>query len=66
MKVCGIIRVLTHKSNHRIFSFFDEVNLIILINGFIKKTNKTPKNELELGIRLKEEYFSEKSERNKR
>ncbi len=60
------VRVITHKSNLRIFSFFDEGNLIILINGFIKKTNKTPKNELELGMRLKEEYFTEKSERNEK
>ena len=57
------VRVLTHKSNIRIFSFFDEGNLIILINGFIKKTDKTPKNELELGIKLEEEYFLEKSQR---
>lgn len=57
------VRVLTHKSNIRIFSFFDEGNLIILINGFIKKTDKTPKNELELGIKLKEEYFLKKSQR---
>jgi len=60
------VRVLTNKSNIRIFCFFDEGNLIILINGFIKKTNKTPKNELELGIRLKEEYFTEKSERKRK
>ncbi len=57
------VRVLTHKSNIRIFSFFDEGNLVILINAFVKKTNKTPKNELELGIKLKEEYFLEKAER---
>lgn len=57
------VRVLTHNSNLRIFSFFDEGNLVILINGFVKKRNKTPKNELELGIRLKEEYFREKLER---
>ena len=60
------VRVLTHKSNIRIFSFFDEGNLVILINGFIKKTDKTPKNKLELGIRLKDEYFSEKSERKRK
>jgi len=51
------IRVLTHISNIRIFSFFDEGNLVILLNGFIKKRKKTPKNELELGVKLKEEYF---------
>ena len=60
------VRVLTHKSNIRIFSCFDEGNLVILINGFIKKTDKIPKNELELGIKLKDEYFSEKSERKKK
>lgn len=38
------VRVLTNKSNIRIFSFFDEGNLVILINGFIKKTDRTPKN----------------------
>ncbi len=60
------IRVLTHKSNIRIFSFFDEGNLVILINGFVKKTNKTPKNELELGKKLKDEYFLEKAERDEK
>lgn len=57
------VRVLINKKNIRIFSFFDEGNLIILINSFIKKTDKTPKNELEIGTRLKDEYFSEKLER---
>ncbi|MEW6508506.1 MAG: type II toxin-antitoxin system RelE/ParE family toxin [Bacteroidota bacterium] len=60
------IRVLTHKRNIRIFSFFDEGNLIILLNGFVEKTNKTPKNELELGVKLKEEYFLAKAERDKK
>ncbi len=60
------IRVLTNKSNIRIFSFFDEGNLVILLNGFVKKTNKTPKNELELGVKLKEEYFLAKAERDKK
>jgi len=55
------IRVLTHISNIRIFSFFDEGNLVILLNGFIKKRKKTPKNELELGVKLKEEYFLAKA-----
>ena len=60
------VRVLTHKNNLRIFSFFDEGNLVILINGFSKKKQKTPKNELELGMKLKKEYFSEKSKRQKK
>ena len=60
------IKVLSNNRNIRIFSFFDENQLIILINCFYKKTNKTPKQELAHGIRLKDDYFAEKSIRNKK
>ncbi len=43
----------------RIFSFFDKGKLIILLNGFQKKSKKTPKNELELAEKLKKQYFDE-------
>jgi len=54
------IRVIASRKSIRIFCFFDEGRLIILINSFIKKTDKTPKNELELAIKLREEYFLKK------
>ncbi|OFX50248.1 MAG: addiction module toxin RelE [Bacteroidetes bacterium GWA2_30_7] len=44
----------------RVFCFFDEGSLVILLNGFQKKTQKTPKSEIDLTIRLKDEYFKEK------
>lgn len=44
----------------RVFCFFDEGRLVILLNGFQKKTEKTPKNEILLALKLKEEYFEEK------
>ncbi|OFX34149.1 MAG: addiction module toxin RelE [Bacteroidetes bacterium GWA2_32_17] len=44
----------------RVFCFFDEGRLVILLNGFQKKTQKTPKSEIDLAIRLKYEYFKEK------
>ena len=34
----------------RVFCFFDNDKLVILLNGFQKKTQKTPKNEMEKGI----------------
>lgn len=43
------------------FCFFDKGNLIILTNGFQKKTQKTPKGELELAEKLKKQYFDEKN-----
>jgi len=44
----------------RVFCFFDEGRLVILLNGFQKKTQKTPKSEIAIALRLKEEYFEEK------
>jgi phage-related protein len=55
----GLFEVkIEYQSNiYRIFCCFDEGKLIILFNGFQKKTQKTPKNELEKAMRLKKEYF---------
>lgn len=38
----------------------DEGNLVILFNGFQKKTQKTPSVEIERAKRIMNEYFSEK------
>ncbi|WP_296956088.1 type II toxin-antitoxin system RelE/ParE family toxin [uncultured Dialister sp.] len=40
----------------RIFYFFIIGNQIILTNGFIKKTQKTPKSELLLAQKYKDDY----------
>jgi phage-related protein len=48
----------------RVFCFNDEGKMVVLLNGFQKKTQKTPKKEIEKAIRLKEMYFTEKSEEN--
>ena len=44
----------------RVFCFFDEGRLVVLLTGFQKKTQKTPKKELKRAIKLKENYFNEK------
>jgi phage-related protein len=54
------IRVEVGSDIFRVFSFFDKGKLIILLNGFQKKSQKTPKNELELAEKLKKQYFDEK------
>jgi len=54
------IRVEVGSDIFRVFCFFDKGQLVILVNGFQKKTQKTPKNELELAEKLKKEYFDEK------
>ena len=55
------IRVEVGSNIFRAFAFFDEGQLIIVANAFQKKTQKTPKNELELGKKIKMEYFDEKA-----
>ncbi len=40
----------------RIFAFFDKGNLVVLGNGFQKKSQKTPKTEIEKALRIKLKY----------
>jgi len=53
------VRVEVGSDIYRVLSFFDKGNLIVLINGFQKKTQKTPKKEIELAEKLKKQYFDE-------
>lgn len=46
---------------YRIFCCFDEGNLVVLFNGFQKKTQKTPKKEINKALELKNEYFNYKN-----
>ena len=54
------IRVEVGSNIFRVFCFFDRGHLIILINGFQKKSQKIPRKEIELAEKLKKEYFNEK------
>ena len=54
------IRVQQGSDIFRILCFFDEGKLIVLANAFHKKTQKTPKQEIEKAIKIKEEYYEQK------
>lgn len=54
------IRVQQGNDIFRIFCFFDKGQLVVLANGFQKKTQKTPKQEIEKALKIKKEYESEK------
>ena len=54
------IRVITTFKSIRILCFNDKGNLVILTNCFIKKSQKTPKKEIKLAEKLKNEYLTEK------
>ncbi len=54
------IRVQMGYDIFRISCFFDEGKLVVLANGFQKKTQKTPKQEIEKALKIKEEYENDK------
>jgi len=55
------IRVEYQSSIYRIFCCFDEGKLVILFNGFQKKTQKTPRKEIEKAEKLMKLYFERKN-----
>ncbi|MFZ1323218.1 MAG: type II toxin-antitoxin system RelE/ParE family toxin [Ignavibacteria bacterium] len=55
------IRIEVGSDIYRVFSFFDKGRLIVLVNGFQKKSQKIPKKEIELAEKLKKQYFDEKN-----
>ena len=54
------IRIQTGSDIFRIFCFFEKENLVVIGNGFQKKTQKTPKNEIIKAIQIKLNYENEK------
>ncbi|MFV0391518.1 MAG: type II toxin-antitoxin system RelE/ParE family toxin [Paludibacteraceae bacterium] len=57
------IRIEFESNIYRIFCCFDKVNLVVLFNAFQKKSQKTPKKEIDLALKLKEEYFNSKKKK---
>lgn len=45
----------------RVFCFFDNGKLVILLNGFTKKTQKTPQNEIDKALNLMQKYYDTKT-----
>lgn len=58
----GIFELRTEYNGNifRVFFIFDEGNIVLLMNGFQKKSQKTPRKELDLAKKLKKEYYDEK------
>ncbi len=50
------LRIKHSTENSRIFYFTYKDNVFVLLNGFIKKTSKTPSRELERARKYKEDF----------
>ena len=55
------IRVQLGKRIFRILCFFDGNNVVVVLSGFQKKTQKTPRGEIIKALKLKNEYYEEKT-----
>ncbi|TNE82463.1 MAG: type II toxin-antitoxin system RelE/ParE family toxin [Bacteroidetes bacterium] len=53
-------RVEYQSNVYRIFCCFDQGQLVVLFNGFHKKTQKTPQSEIEKATTIKNRYFNSK------
>jgi phage-related protein len=54
------VRVQSGNDSFRLLGFFEGSTLLILTNGFAKKSQKTPRQEIELATRRRNEYLSRK------
>ena len=57
------IRIEVGTDIFRVFCCFDKGNLIILMNGFQKKSQKTPLREIKFAEKIKKQYFEEKEKK---
>lgn len=55
------MRMISGTNIYRIFCFFDKGKLVVVLNGFQKKTQKTPKNEIKLAEKLQQQYYDEQN-----
>ena len=54
------LRTAYNGNIYRVFFIFDEGEIVVLFNGFQKKTQKTPTQEIEKALRIKDAYYADK------
>ena len=59
------LRTSYNGNNYRTFFIFDSGNIVVLFNGFKKKTQKTPKKEIKKALKIKEAYYADKQSSNR-
>jgi phage-related protein len=54
------LRAMYNHNIFRVFFCFDEDKIVVLFNGFQKKSQKTPPNEISKALKIKKEYYETK------
>lgn len=58
------LRISWNGNIYRLFFIFDDGQIVVLLNGFHKKTQKTPISEINKALKIKEEYYASKKQQN--
>lgn len=53
------LRIEYNSNIYRVFFIFDRGNIVILFNGFQKKSQKTPQKEIKIAKKLIKQYYEE-------
>ena len=59
------LRIIRRSETCFLFFIYDEGQIVVLFNGFQKKSQKTPPNEIQKAIKIKEEYYADKQSSNR-
>lgn len=59
------LRMEYNSNIYRVFFIFDEGQIVVLFNGFQKKSQKTPTNGIEKALKIKEAYYADKQSSNR-
>ena len=54
------LRMEYNSNIYRVFFIFDNGQIVVLFNGYHKKTRKTPEKEIEKALKIKEAYYADK------
>ena len=58
------LRMMYNDNIYRVFFIFDDGNIVVLFNGFEKKTQKTPHGEIDKALKIRDEYYAYKQSQN--
>ena len=59
------LRIEYNSNIYRVFFIFDEGKIVVLFNGFQKKSQKTPPEEIKKALKIKKEYYADKQSQNR-
>jgi len=59
------LRIEYNGNIYRVFFIFDDGNIVVLFNGFQKKTQQTPPDEIKKALKIKKEYYADKQSQNR-